>query len=328
MRNFLLLTAMLCNYAFAHSQNVGIGTTTPAFKLDVKNGSINTDSVYRIGGNIILHNKGTRNLFAGFGSGSEIISGDDNAAFGYQALFANAGGYANAAFGAYALSANQNLRNTAIGFSALRANTLGESNTACGANALRINLVGIVNTAVGTDALFGNQNGDGNTAIGYGTLLLNNSSYNTAVGLDALRGTTASQYNTAVGMYAARQYNAGWNNTIIGAEADISFSGLFNGIALGNLAKVTDNSRVRIGNSANWSYEAFANWTNISDGRYKKNIQETVAGLDFILKLRPVNYQMDITGLSKKFGEDKERANDASMQKAISEKEQMWWTGL
>ena len=177
-------------------------------------------------------------------------------------FFANVGGYANAAFGAYALSANQNLRNTAIGFSALRANTLGESNTACGANALRINLVGIVNTAVGTDALFGNQNGDGNTAIGYGTLMLNNSSYNTAVGLDALRGTTASQYNTAVGMYAARQYNAGWNNTIIGAEADISFSGLFNGIALGNLAKVTDNSRVRIGNSANWSYEAFANWTN------------------------------------------------------------------
>lgn len=32
---------------FSFAQNIGIGTTAPLFKLDVKNGSINTDSVYR-----------------------------------------------------------------------------------------------------------------------------------------------------------------------------------------------------------------------------------------------------------------------------------------
>ncbi len=36
------------------AQNVGIGTATPSFKLDVKNGSINTDSVYRIYKNIVI----------------------------------------------------------------------------------------------------------------------------------------------------------------------------------------------------------------------------------------------------------------------------------
>src|SRR6185436_12026370 len=90
----------------------------------------------------------------------------------------------------------------------------------------------------------------------------------------------------------------------------------------------TDVSKVRIGNSANWSYEGFANWTNISDGRYKKNITENVRGLEFIMKLRPVNYQMDVTNLSKKFNEGQERGVSDYMKKAIAEKESMIWTGF
>ncbi|HLF62858.1 MAG TPA: tail fiber domain-containing protein, partial [Saprospiraceae bacterium] len=34
-------------------------------------------------------------------------------------------------------------------------------------------------------------------------------------------------------------------------------------------------------------------WTDISDARFKTNIKETVPGLDFILTLRPVTYNMD-----------------------------------
>jgi hypothetical protein len=47
------------------SQNVGIGTTTPAYKLDVKTGSINTDSLYRIGSFPVLSIPGNANLFVG-----------------------------------------------------------------------------------------------------------------------------------------------------------------------------------------------------------------------------------------------------------------------
>ena len=44
------------------------------------------------------------------------------------------------------------------------------------------------------------------------------------------------------------------------------------------------------------------------------------------MKLRPVNYQMDVVGLSKKFGET--RDNDETMRTAIAEKQSMWWTGF
>jgi hypothetical protein len=165
-------------------------------------------------------------------------------------------------------------------------------------------------------------------ALGVKALYFNQGSQNTAVGTNALYSTLSADFNTAVGFNACANYTSGWNNTILGAEADISFNGQYNSIAIGNLAKASDNGKVRIGNSANWSYEAFANWTNVSDGRYKKNIQENVAGLKFIMKLRPVNYQMDMMSLSEKFNENKGQANRETMHKALAEKEQMIWTGF
>lgn len=58
----LSLSFVLCGIA-VFAQKVGIGTTSPAFKLDVKDGSINTDSVYRIGGNTVLTIKGQWKYF-------------------------------------------------------------------------------------------------------------------------------------------------------------------------------------------------------------------------------------------------------------------------
>ncbi len=65
------------------------------------------------------------------------------------------------------------------------------------------------------------------------------------------------------------------------------------------MATVTDVNQTRIGNSSTTSTGGYTNWTNISDGRYKKNVDEDgVVGLDFILKLRPVTYNLDVTGIS------------------------------
>jgi len=203
--------------------------------------------------------------------------------------------------------------NTFVGSNAgLFYTTLNGPNTAVGAGSLERTNTGTKNCAIGSSALANNSSGNGNTAVGD----------------VALTSTTVSSNNTVVGYAAGTSFNYGWNNTFIGTLAKGSFNDQFNSIAIGNLATSTDNSRVRIGNSSNFSYEAFANWTNISDGLYKRNVKENVAGLNFILKLRPVTYQFDVTELSKKFKEDNTDIEGKSMQRAIHEKEEMVWTGF
>ena len=102
---------------------VGIGTIYPVFKLDVRNGSINVDSVYRIGTITVLAVPGSGNLFVGKDAG-RINTGFNNTFSGYQA------GYANTTAS----------NNTAIGVEALFSNTTGYSNVAIGAMALRANI--------------------------------------------------------------------------------------------------------------------------------------------------------------------------------------------
>src|SRR5262245_4312604 len=102
---FLLVPCSLCFVPCALSQNVGIGTTTPAFKLDVSGGSINTDSVYRINGSKVLSIK-LHNTLLGIGSGSVLAGGVNNTANGYEALYSNTTGSNNTANGHQALYSN------------------------------------------------------------------------------------------------------------------------------------------------------------------------------------------------------------------------------
>jgi hypothetical protein len=152
--------------------------------------------------------------------------------------------------------------------------------------------------------------------------------YNTAIGGDALFNTTNSQYNTAIGYLAGYSYDLGYNNTLLGANCNGSFNGQYNIIAIGLGVTCPNNSTARIGNSATWSIGGYANWTNISDGRFKKNIKENVKGLDFIMKLRPVTYHLDITGLSKRSKENGGEEWNDQMKKAIAEKEKTIFSGF
>ncbi len=75
--------------------------------------------------------------------------------------------------------------NTALGGSALNANSTGNYNTAVGASSL-LNSTGSSNTAVGTEALKTNISGIGNTALGFGAdVSVNNLTYATAIGYNA-----------------------------------------------------------------------------------------------------------------------------------------------
>jgi hypothetical protein len=177
---------------------------------------------------------------------------------------------------------------------------------------LRYNSTGYNNTAVGGEALAANTDGQ----------------YNTAVGAKALINTGSSFYNTAVGYHTSLDYHVGWNNTFIGANSGVTSDDLYNCIAIGYYTLCNASNQVRIGNSSTTSIGGYAQWTNFSDGRYKKNIKEDVKGLDFILKLRPVTYQLDITSIGKKLNEGGAKEKNEFSKKSIAEKEKTVFTGF
>ncbi len=107
--------------------------------------------------------------------------------------------------------------NTAIGSSALAANTTGTLNTAIGNFSLLSNTTGYGNTSVGHTALGYNTTGFFNAAIGVNALLSNSTgTYNNALGTAALYNNTTGSNNTAVGQQAGTNNTTGSNNTYIG----------------------------------------------------------------------------------------------------------------
>ena len=168
-------------------------------------------------------------------------------------------------------------RNTAGGVYSLFNNTGGYSNTAAGTYSLYSNTTGYYNTAYGEQSLYFNTIGALNTAVGVASLTYNTTGIlNTAIGVNALNANTTGSYNTAIGFAAY-------------VNGTFNFSSAF-----GYAAPISASNQIRIGASNVTSIGGFRPWTNLSDGRFKKNVKENVKGLDFILKLRPVTYNLDI----------------------------------
>jgi len=117
------------------------------------------------------------------------------------------------------LGGGANINNTAIGRTALKANTTGYSNTAIGNSALTTNTDGTNNTAVGKFALYSNASGFGNTAVGSEVLVQNTASQNSALGLNALNLNTSGTLNTAIGTYSLTKNTTGSYNIALGGDA-------------------------------------------------------------------------------------------------------------
>jgi trimeric autotransporter adhesin len=347
MKKLVIIILSIQTAYYGTAQKVGIGTNTPAFKLDVKDGSINTDSFYRIGGVPVLYVNGFANTFTGFFSGINRTTGQYNTANGFQALLSITSGYQNTAMGYFSLGSNTTGGlNTANGSSALRLNTSGNNNTATGHSSLNSNTIGNNNTATGHSSLNSNTTGSNNTSSGYFSLLSNTTGNNntsngssalrsnisggenTAVGYNALYQSFSSFGNTAIGAYAGDSHNNGYYNTFLGSYADANGQDYYSSIAIGNSSTVTAPIQVRIGSSFIESIGGYQNWTNISDGRYKKNIKEDVKGIDFIMKLRPVTYNLDVTGISQKLNESRGGETDKLMTKSISDKSKTIFSGF
>jgi energy-coupling factor transporter ATP-binding protein EcfA2 len=252
MKIYFLLVIMLLLVSSGFSQNVGIGTFTPVFKLDVKNGSINTDSVYRISTQTVLSVRGTGNLLVGKNAG-RINTGSNNTFSGEGAGYSNTVGFGNTAYGFHTLYSNFNgAGNTAIGFQTLQNNIDGEANTAIGDGALYYNTGGKYNTAGGYTSLYDNVDGWYNTANGESALTRNLSgSWNTAYGGHALAFNATGAKNTAIG-YSALSYNeSGTLNTGLGYNSDLIAGVLTNATAIGANARADCSNCMVLGSVTN-----------------------------------------------------------------------------
>ena len=240
----------------------------------------------------LQHNiSGAANSAVGSYALTANTSGFGNTAAGYEALASNSNGNANTAVGLLSLYHNNADSNSAFGYAALFSNTTGYENTAMGFQALYSNTSGIENTSIGFDALRLNTTGRFNQAIGNGALAFNASGEdNTAIGIVALFVNQTGNRNTAVGNYSGPQNTA--------------LSNLNNTTAIGFDADVFADNQVRIGNSDVTSIGGYAPWSNLSDGRFKRNIEENVSGLNFILGLRPVTFTFDMNAISNKLQEN------------------------
>lgn len=188
--------------------------------------------------------------------------------------------------------------NTASGSKALYSNTTSGFNTAHGFYSLYSTTTGVGNTAIGGHALHTNITGGYNTATGLQALYSNTASYNTANGYLSQHGNTTGNNNTSDGYLALFYNSTGSYNTAAGSVAGPTVINLNNSTALGYSAIPTASNQVRIGNSSVTSIGGYANWTNLSDGRFKKDVKEDAPGLDFITQLRPVSYVLDKDALN------------------------------
>jgi len=348
--------------ALINGAKVGIGncadTTSTVLGRNALN--YNGSNTYNtaIGCNALLStNTGVCNVAVGNKALTANAGGSFNTAIGNSALYKIAGYSNNTAIGNAAMSSMQyGSENVAIGVNALRGtgctSLLNEYNVAVGNYALEAINGGDYNTATGYHALSLNESGSYNTATGYYALDSNYSGYmNTAGGFQAMRHNSTGGYNTSTGGYSlfnntsgsynvADGYGALYNNltgicnTGVGYYANVSNAALTNATAIGFGASANASNQVRIGNSSVTSIGGYASWTNVSDGRVKMNIKENVPGLEFINKLRPVTYNLDITAADKLTGVNhilinkEEKGIGQLYNKARRQKEQVTYTGF
>lgn len=286
--------------------NVGIGTTSPAAKLEV-NGDTQVDNNLFISGAIYSGSESSNNVVldisgTNFGVGPSVfagggLTGDDNTAVGLETLYANTSGSHNAALGYLAMPNNTTgSDNAAAGFDALESNTTGSYNTAVGSTAAYSITTGAANTAVGFEALHNDSTSDWNTAVGIYALDDATGAENTAVGASAGVNITSGSYNITVGYAAGQNLTTGSNNIDIGhagvstdngvtrigtagTQTSTYVSGIY-GVTTGNNNAVT----VVVDSNGNLG-------TVSSSRRYKEDISDMGEASNGLLLLRPVTFR-------------------------------------
>jgi hypothetical protein len=187
--------------------------------------------------------------------------GIDNAAFGYEALYASRGS-----------------TNTAMGYKSAYSTTTGIDNLSSGAYALYANTTGNYNVAEGDEALLHNNEGAGNTAIGRNALYANTTgSNNIALGEAAGYALTTGNANIDI----ANQGVEGESGTIRigtpGTQTTTYIAGINTTHVTGSAVVVTANGQLGV---------------LASSERYKTAITPLGSDSDKVYDLRPVTFKL------------------------------------
>jgi len=252
------------------------------------------------------------NTFLGYASGNLTTTGANNTFVGRAAGFYNSTGGDNTYLGHYAgFASTTPSGSVAIGRSSLQSNTTGTWNTSIGAYSIYSNTTGVGNSSLGYYTLYTNTTGSGNAAVGYRALESNTTGgYNVALGNYALSSNTTGNHNIGIGHQSGN--TTGSRNVIIGYYSN---SGDYNdAVAIGSFSTNTASNQIRLGDAYIASIGGYQDWTNISDGRFKDNIREDVAGLDFIKQLRPVSYNLNAEALDAFLGVKREENKQSRLQ--------------
>ncbi len=279
------------------SSNVAIGINALASDTVVSNLVAIGDSA------LYLNTSGEFNVAVGSKALYSNSTGAWNVANGYQALYSNTTGFDNIANGYQALYHNTTGgNNVANGYQALYSNQTGTNNIANGIWSLAANINGSDNVATGYQALDNNVYGSNNIATGNSALFWNSGSSNIAIGVNSLHDNSSGNFNVAVGESSFATNQSGSNNSAFGSLASVASVNLNNATAIGFGATVNASNKVVIGNNSVTVIGGKVSWSTLSDGRFKNNIKENVPGLDFIKKLRPVTYNLQLQEFDKFLG--------------------------
>ncbi len=212
------------NFNITGAGNVGIGTSSPNEQLELTGNlrlptSTANTGLIKSGANVLIHNFGTANFFAGVDAGNLTLSGESNTGVGVGAMRNVTTGYLNNFFGSTAGSSN----------------TVGNQNNFFGSNA------GFSNVSAGANNFFGNF-------AGYLTTGGSNSFFGHQAGYNNSTGSGIVAFGRSSGI----SNTTGTNNTFIGFNTGSASTGtLTNATAIGYNAQVTASNSLILGNGAN-----------------------------------------------------------------------------
>ena len=158
-------------------------------------------------------------------------------------------------------------QNTCVGYQTGTALTTGHHNGFFGYQCGNAITTGNYNVIMGDRALASQANGTGHVALGQSAI--------------RYLSTSGKDYNTAIGWQAGMVTVAGGNNT---AQGNCTY--------LGKYARCSGDDQIQLGGSGSTVY-AHSSLNVRSDARDKADVRDTAYGLDFIKKLRPVDYKWD-----------------------------------
>ncbi len=286
---------------YALNTNVGstystaIGDEAMRYAYDGVNevGAYNVAVGYRSlrGSTTAGNNHGTLNTAIGSFSMHNNTSGYWNTALGYGSLVENTSGKQNIAIGNSSLLwTTSGSYNIAVGNEALYSNSTGQYNLALGKSALRSNRINSRSTAIGYQSMYyaDNRTSGGrdtyNTALGYealkgsSTASANTGRYNTAIGDQSMSSNTSGNINVSVGSSTMYSNTSGSKNVAFGHYALNKNTSGSNNVALGYYAgedNISGNYNILIGDNVNALSGSSSNRLNIGNTIYGTGIYQS-----------------------------------------------------